>query len=181
MPQLKLQQLIFLDETWSKTNMTRLRGRAQRGQRLVEAVPHGHWQTTTVLMGLRAEGPVAPFVVDGAINGDIFVAWTKQHLCPELRPNDIVILDNLSAHKVSGVREAIEGVGAEVRYLPPYSPDLNPIENLFSKLKALLRGVAARTMETLWTTIGRLMDNFPREECLRYIRHAGYGTAATAT
>jgi len=122
MTSLDPRKLVFLDETWAKTNMSRLRGRAPRGKRLIEAVPHGHWQTTTVLMGLRADGPVAPLVVDGAINGAVFRAWVEQHLIHSLRPGDIVILDNLSAHKVAGVQDAIEAVGAELRFLPPYSP-----------------------------------------------------------
>lgn len=180
MPRLDPRKLVFLDETWAKTNMSRLRGRALRGERLIEAVPHGHWQTTTVLMGLRATGPVAPLVVDGAINGAIFRAWVEQHLSPVLQPGDIVVLDNLSAHKVDGVRTAIEAVGAELRYLPPYSPDFNPIEQLFSKLKWLLRSAAERTVETLWKAVGELLNDFPPSECLRYIQHAGYGKPQTA-
>ena len=175
MPKLDPSKLVFLDETWAKTNMSRLRGRSLRGTRLVEAVPHGHWQTTTVLMGVRADGPVAPLVVDGAINGDVFRRWVQQHLIHSLQPGDIVILDNLSAHKVAGIREAIESVGAELRFLPPYSPDFNPIENLFSKLKRLLRTAAARTVETLWNAVGKLLDQFPPSECLKYILHPGYG------
>jgi len=175
MPRLDPRRLVFLDETWVKTNMARLRGRALCGQRLVQAVPHGHWKTTTVLMGLRADGPFAPLVVDGAINGEMFHAWVNQHLCKELRPGEIVVLDNLSAHKISGIQEALENVGVQLRYLPPYSPDFNPIENLFSKLKWLLRSAAKRTVTTLWNTVGRLLNHFPPNECLRYIRHAGYG------
>jgi transposase len=175
MPRLNPRRLVFLDETWAKTNMVRLRGRAPCGRRLIEAVPHGHWKTTTLLMGLRAAGPVAPLVVDGAINGDIFRAWVEQHLSRELRSGDLVILDNLSAHKVVGVQNAITRVGAQVCYLPPYSPDFNPIENAFSKLKSLLRTAARRTQQGLWDTIGLLLDAFPADECLRYIRHAGYG------
>ena len=137
-------------------------------------VPHGHWHTTTVLMGLRSEGIVAPLVVDGPINGAVFLAWIKQHLCKELRPNDIVVMDNLSAHKVAGVSDAIEAVGASLRYLPPYSPDLNPIENLYSKLKWLIRSEAARTVKDLWNAIGKLIDKFSPSECLNYIINAGY-------
>lgn len=184
MPRLNPQRLVFLDETWAKTNMARLRGRALCGQRLIEAVPHGHWKTTTLLMGLRAWGPVAPLVVDGAINGDLFRAWVEQHLSRELQSGDIVILDNLSAHKVVGVEAAIRAVGAQLWFLPPYSPDFNPIENAFSKLKSLLRSAAARTLPSLWATIGTVVDQFPADECLRYIRHAGYGRkkrSATAT
>jgi transposase len=127
-----------------------------------------------VLMGLRSEGIVSPLVVDGPINGRVFLAWVQQHLFSELRPKDIVVMDNLSAHKVAGVCEAVEKVGAEVRYLPPYSPDLNPIETLFSKFKSLLRTEAARTVKSLWSTVGRLIDRFAPSECLRYILHAGY-------
>lgn len=174
-PRWDVHKLVFLDETWAKTNMCRTRGRAPRGQRLIEAVPHGHWHTTTVLMGLRTAGPVAPLVIDGAVNGDVFRAWVEQHLSKQLQPGDFVVMDNLSAHKVSGVLEAIEATGAEVRYLPPYSPDFNPIEQLFSKLKWLLRSAAQRTVATLWQAVGRLMDRFPPHECLRYIQHAGYG------
>ncbi len=181
MPKLDPQRLVFLDETWAKTNMARLRGRAPRGARLVEAVPHGHWKTTTVLMGVRAEGPVAPLVVEGAINGPVFRAWVEQHLSKELRPGDVVVMDNLSAHKTRGVRQAIEATGAQLRYLPPYSPDFNPIEKLFSKLKWLLRSAAQRTVEALWSAVGRLLDHFPPHECVQYIRHAGYGQPATPT
>lgn len=184
MPRLNPRRLVFLDETWAKTNMVRLRGRAPCGQRLIEAVPHGHWKTTTLLMGLRAAGPVAPLVVDGAINGEIFRAWVQQHLVRELRAGDLVVLDNLSAHKVAGVEAAISHSGARLCYLPPYSPDFNPIENAFSKLKSLLRSAARRTLTSLWDRIGTLLDHFPPDECLRYIRHAGYGKRpipATAT
>lgn len=184
MRRLNPQRLVFLDETWATTNMARLRGRAPRGERLIEAVPHGHWKTTTLLMGLRADGPVAPLVVDGAINGTIFRAWVEQHLSRDLRSGDIVVMDNLAAHKVAGIDAAIVETGAQLRYLPPYSPDFNPIENVFSKLKHLLRSAAERTVEALWNAVGRLLDHFPAQECLRYIRHAGYGPrtkAATPT
>lgn len=184
MRRLNPQRLVFLDETWATTNMARLRGRAPRGERLIEAVPHGHWKTTTLLMGLRADGPVAPLVVDGAINGTIFRAWVEQHLSRDLRSGDIVVMDNLAAHKVAGIDAAIVETGAQLRYLPPYSPDFNPIENAFSKLKHLLRSAAERTVEALWNAVGRLLDHFPAQECLRYIRHAGYGPrtkAATPT
>ena len=125
-------------------------------------------------MGLRSNGIVAPLVVDGPINGRVFLAWVQQELCKELHPKDIVVMDNLSAHKVAGVQEAIRAVGAEVRYLPPYSPDLNPIENLFSKFKSLLRSEAARTVDALWSAVSRMIDKFSPGEYLRYILHAGY-------
>lgn len=154
--------------------MTRSRGRAPRGERLVCSVPHGHWHTTTFLAGLRTTGLVAPLVLDGAINGAAFLAYTEQFLVPTLQPGDVVVLDNLSSHKVSGVREAIEAAGATLLYLPPYSPDLNPIELAFSKLKRLLRDAAERTVEDLWQTIGRLLHRFQPDECANYIRHCGF-------
>ncbi len=166
--------MIFLDETWATTNMTRTRGRAPRGERLVCSVPHGHWHTTTFLAGLRTTGLVAPLVLDGAINGAAFLAYTEQFLAPVLTPGDIVVLDNLSSHKVSGVREAIEAAGARLLYLPPYSPDLNPIELAFSKFKRLLRDAAERGVEELWQTIGRLLNRFSPTECANYIRHCGF-------
>lgn len=168
------ERLVFIDETWAKTNMTRTRGRSLRGTRLVARVPHGHWKTTTFLAALRSTGLTAPLVVDGAINGAIFLAYVQQHLAPTLSAGDIVILDNLGAHKVAGVREAIEGRGARVAYLPPYSPDLNPIETVFSKFKALLRLAAERTVAALWQTCGRLLDAFTETECRNHIRHSGY-------
>jgi transposase len=136
---LTIDRLVFIDETWATTNMTRRYGRAKRGARLIAAVPHGHWKTTTFIGALRADGLSAPTVFDGPINGARFLAYVQQVLVPSLKPGDIVILDNLSSHKVAGVREAIQAAGAELRYLPPYSPDLNPIEQMFAKLKALLR------------------------------------------
>lgn len=167
-------RVVFIDETWAKTNFTRRYGRSPRGTRLVEKTPCGRWQTTTFLGALRAEGFIAPLTVDGAINGDLFRAWVEQHLAPVLQPGDIVVMDNLSSHKVSGVREAIEGVGAELRYLPPYSPDLNPIELAFAKLKKLLRDGAARTVDKLWELCGRILDEFTEPECRNYFQHCGY-------
>ncbi len=154
--------------------MSPTRGRAPRGERLVCAVPHGHWHTTTFLCGLRTTGLVAPLVLDGAINGAAFRAYVEQFLAPTLVSGDIVVLDNLSSHKVSGVREAIEACGATLLYLPPYSPDLNPIELAFSKLKHLLREAAERSVEALWKTIGRLLSQFSPTECANYIRHCGF-------
>jgi transposase len=168
------ERLVFIDETWAKTNMTRPRGRSLRGTRLFAKVPHGHWKTTTFLAALRTTGLTAPLVIDGAVNGAVFLAYVRQQLVPTLRAGDIVVLDNLSAHKVAGVREAIESVGAQVWYLPPYSPDLNPIETVFSKFKALLRTAAERTVEALWTTCGRLLEQFSEAECRNHIRHCGY-------
>ena len=149
-------------------------GWAPRGKRLVCAVPHGHWHTTTFLCGLRESGLVAPLVLDGAINGTAFLAYVEQFLAPTLLEGDVVILDNLGSHKVAGVREAIEARSARALYLPPYSPDLNPIELAFSKLKRLLRDADERTMDALWTTIGRLLNQFSPAECSSYMRHCGF-------
>jgi transposase len=171
-------KLIFIDETWTKTNMTRLRGRAPRGQRLVAAVPHGHWRTSTFVAGLRCDGVVAPCVIDGAINGEMFLAYVEQVLVPTLQHGDIVIMDNLSAHKVAGVRQAIEATGATLIYLPAYSPDLNPIEQAFAKLKALLRAKAIRSVDALWKALGTLIDCFPPDECENFFKHSGYFQSA---
>ena len=165
---------MFIDETWASTNMARHHGRAPRGQRLRAGVPHGHWKTTTFVAGLRLDGIAAPFVLDGPINRSAFETYVERVLVPELKPGDIVIMDNLSSHKGPRVRELIETAGASLRYLPPYSPDFNPIENAFAKLKALLRKAAERTVEGLWTAIGRLLDSFTPEECANYFAAAGY-------
>jgi transposase len=154
--------------------MTRTHGRSPVGTRLIEKTPCGRWQTTTFLGALRAEGFIAPLTVDGAINGPLFLAWVQQHLAPALKPGDIVVMDNLSSHKVAGVREAIEAVGAELRYLPPYSPDLNPIELAFSKLKKLLRDGAERTVDKLTQLCGRILDEFTELESRHYFKHCGY-------
>ena len=166
---------MFLDETWASTNMTVTRGRSPRGTRCPGQAPYGHWHTTTFLCALRTDALVAPLVLDGPINGDAFRAWVEQALVPQLRPGDIVVMDNLGSHKVAGIAAAIETAGAQVRYLPPYSPDYNPIEQVFAKFKTLLRSTAARTMEALWCACGTLLDQFSADECERYIRHAGYG------
>jgi transposase len=175
---LPLDRFLFLDETWTTTNMTRLYGRALKGQRLVEAVPHGHWKTTTFIAALRSTGMTAPMVIDGALNGDLFCAYVHQVLVPELRPGDIVVLDNLSSHKRMEARAAIEAVGARVVFLPPYSPDFNPIENAFAKLKRLVRSAGKRTIDELWSFLGQVVDAFTPSQCLNYIRHCGYATAA---
>ncbi len=154
--------------------MARLRGRCRRGARLLTAVPWGHWKTTTFVAGLRLSGLTAPMVLDGAMNGAAFKAYTEQLLAPSLEPGDIVIMDNLSSHKVAGVREAITAVGADLLYLPPYSPDLNPIEQAFAKLKALLRSVSARTVDDLWAAIAEIIELFPPDECANYFRNSGY-------
>ena len=158
--------------------MCRRYGRARRGERLVAAVPHGHWHVSTFIGALRQDGLVAPCVVDGAIDGELFVAYVEQQLAPVLRPGDVVVMDNLSSHKVQGVRRAIEEKGAELLYLPPYSPDLNPIEMAFAKLKSLLRAKALRTMDELWKALGPISNAFSQTECSNYFRHAGYRQSA---
>jgi transposase len=157
------------------TNMISRYGWGPRSERLGDAAPHGHWRTTTFIAGLRSTGLVAPLVLDGPMTGEAFLAYVGQFLAPVLAKGDVVVLDNLPAHKVAGVREAIRATGASLLYLPPYSPDLNPIEQAFAKLKALLRKAAARTREALWTTIGRLLDTFTPAECRSYLVNSGYG------
>ena len=174
---LQASQLVFLDETWATTCMTPTHARCAKGQRCVARAPQGHWRTSTFVCALRQDGLAAPCVLDGPINGDAFVAWTEQMLVPQLRAGDIVIMDNLSSHKVQGVHQAIEAAGAQVRYLPPYSPDMNPIEQVFAKLKGLLRQTATRTQDSLWQAIGTLLDSFTPPECANYIRHCGYGNS----
>lgn len=154
--------------------MTRLRGRALRGQRLVSAVPFGHWNTSTFIAALRDDALVAPYVMDGAINGELFLAYVEQMLVPTLRAGDMVIMDNLGSHKVAGVRAAIEGAGAHLIYLPAYSPDLNPIEQVFAKIKAVLRAKAIRNVDALWQALGQIADAITPTECANYLRHAGY-------
>lgn len=157
--------------------MARLYGRCVRGERCRASVPHGHWKTTTFTAGLRSDGLIAPLVLDGPMDGNAFLAWVEQSLAPSLRQGDTVIMDNLPAHKVQGVREAIEAVDASLLYLPPYSPDFNPIEMVFSKLKTLLRGAAARTMPDLWQAIADALKRFTPTECRNYLVAAGYDAA----
>jgi transposase len=179
MPSLNTAKLVFIDETWAKTNMTRTRGYAPKGERLVDAAPHAHWHTTTFVGAITTRGFIAPMVVDGAVNGAVFRAYVEQVLVPELRRGDVVVMDNLGSHTLAGVRAAIEAAGCELLFLPPYSPDLNPIENAFSKLKRLLRPAAERTVDGLWSAIGRLLGRFTRRECRNYFRHCGYSRTAT--
>jgi transposase len=169
------RRLVFIDETSASTNMTRRYGRGTRGERLVCKVPYGHWKTSTFVAALRYNRVTAPLLLDGAMNGVSFLAYVEQILAPTLRRGDIVIMDNVSVHKVAGVREAIETRGAILFYLPPYSPDLNPIEQLFSKLKGILRKAAARSMESLWAVIGSCLVDFSPRECTAYLANAGYG------
>jgi transposase len=167
-------RLIFIDETGASTKLARLRGRALKGERCRAAVPHGHWKTTTLTAGLRLGGLSAPMLLDGPMHGAAFLAYVQQVLAPELTPGDVVVMDNLPAHKVAGVRAAIEAAGARLLYLPPYSPDFNPIELAFSKLKALLRKAAARTIDELWQTIAESLDDFTPAQCTNYFAAAGY-------
>jgi len=170
-------RLVFIDETWASTNMARTHGRCLRGERLRAGVPHGHWKTTTFTAGLTTRGMIAPFVLDGPINRLAFETYVAKVLIPELRPGDLVIMDNLSSHKGPRVREMIEAAGVELRYLPPYSPDFNPIENAFAKLKAFLRKAAERTMDGLWRAIGRLIDQITPAESANMFAAAGYDAA----
>jgi len=179
-PRLDPRRLVFVDETWASTNMTRRYGRCPRGQRLVCPVPHGHWKTTTFVAALRADGLLAPVVVDGAMNGAVFTAYVEQQLAPALRPGDVVVMDNLGCHKLAAVRRAIEAAGCDLLLLPPYSPDLNPIELAFSKLKGLLRAAGLRTVDGLWSFLGRALDAFAPEECANYLRHCGYHATPTS-
>lgn len=173
-PDLDPAKLVFIDESGLSTKMARLRGRSPRGERCRAGVPHGHWKTTTFTGALRLTGMTAPFVYDGAMNGTVFLAYVEQVLAPTLEPGDIVIMDNLPAHKAAGVREAIRRADARLLFLPPYSPDFNPIENAFAKLKALLRARAERTITALWDTVGTLIGAFTPTECANYFRAAGY-------
>ena len=168
------ERLVFIDETWASTNMARRHCRCRRGERLRSGVPHGHWKTTTLVAGLRRTGMVAPMVLDGPINRDAFIAYVHQVLVPGLSPGDIVIMDNLSSHKAPAARDAIEAAGAKLLFLPPYSPDFNPIEQAFSKLKAHLRKAAERTIHGLWDAIDRILDLYSPQECANYFANAGY-------
>lgn len=170
----EIGRLVFLDETWASTNMTRAYGRAPVGERLAGLAPFGHWKRTTFVGALRAGGLCAPMVVDGGINGAVFLAYVRQVLVPTLREGDVVVMDNLSSHKVEGVREAIEGAKARLEYLPAYSPDFNPIEMAFSKIKAELRRLELREVGQVEGFFGTAHGLFPPDECLAYIRHCGY-------
>ena len=165
---------MFIDETWASTNMARRGGRAPRGERLRAGIRYGHWKTTTFLAGLRITGMMAPMVLDGPINRLAFQAYVEQVLVPELSPGDIVVMDNLSSHKGPAVCQAIAATGARLLYLPPYSPDFNPIENAFAKLKALLRKAAEPTVDGLRDAIGHIIDLFTPSECANYFAAAGY-------
>ena len=169
------KKLVFIDETAASTDMTRRYGRGARGERLECKVPHGHWKTSTFVAALRHNRVTAPLLLDGPMSGQSFRAYVEQILAPTLKCDDIVIMDNVGVHKVAGVREAIEARGAILLYLPPYSPDLNPIEQLFSKLKSVLRRASARSIEALWGIIGACLADFTPRECASYIANSGYG------
>jgi transposase len=171
------EKLLFLDETGVTTNMVRRYGRAPKGERCVASAPHGHWHTNTFIAALRQDGVHAPWLLDGPMDGDCFLQYVSQILAPTLGPGDVVVADNLSSHKVAGVREAIEARGAELVFLPPYSPDFNPIENFFAKLKALLRKAASRSFESLTSDIRAILDSISTTECSNYLRAAGYVNA----
>ncbi len=169
-------RLVFIDETWVKTNMTRTHGRCARGKRLVAKVPHGHWRTLTFLAALRSDRIDAPCVIDGPINGRSFLAYVEQFLVPTLKPGDIVIMDNLGSHKRQAIRAALTAVGAKLFFLPPYSPDLNPIEQVFAKLKTLLRKAGERSITATWQRVGSLLEHFTPNECANYLVNSGYAS-----
>jgi transposase len=168
-------RLVFIDETWAKTNMAPLRGWAPRGERLEVKVPHGHWKTSTFIAALRSDRVEAPWLLDGPINGESFLLYVEQVLVPTLKPSDIVIMDNLGSHKSKAVRTAIRAVGAKLLFLPKYSPDLNPIEQLFSKIKHWLRDAGERTYDALCDAIGKILPAVLQSECRNYLQNAGYG------
>ncbi len=170
-------KLVFIDETGASTKMARLYGRSKRGSRVIGRVPWGHWKTVTCVAGLRQDAVTAPFVIDRPMTGAIFIEYLRQCLVPTLTPGDIVIMDNLPAHKVGGVREIIEAASAELRYLPPYSPDLNPIEQSFAKFKANLRKAKERTVPALYDRIGNALDLFTKAECRNDFKNSGYASA----
>jgi transposase len=170
------ERLVFIDETWTRTNMTPLRGWAPRGLRLQTKAPHGHWKTTTFLAALRHDRIEAPWVLDGPIDGESFTIYVEKVLLPTLNPGDIVIMDNLGSHKGKAVRALIRSVGAKLFFLPKYSPDLNPIEQVFAKVKHLLRKAAPRTAEAVWNAIGQLLPAFMPTECANYFENAGYAS-----
>jgi len=170
------KRLVFIDETWMKTNMAPLRGWAPKGERLPGAAPFGHWTTSTFIAALRCDGIDAPWVFDGPVNGDIFRTYVERVLVPTLSPGDVVVMDNLGSHKSQAVRRAIRQAGAHLLFLPPYSPDMNPIEQAFSKLKHWMRKAAARTRDTLWRTVGAILARFTTQECENYFKNAGYAS-----
>ena len=173
-PLLGVDQLVFLDESGARTSLARLRGRCPAGERLVARVPHGHWKTYTMVSAVRTSGPCAAALVDGPVDADVFRAYVTLVLAPALRPGDVVVMDNLQPHKASGVREAIEAAGATLMYLPPYSPDYNPIENMWSKVKQSVRGAAARTYDALQRAVWDALDAVTPADCRGFFRNCGY-------
>ena len=173
-PEIDVDRLVFIDETGASTKMARLYGRAPRGERCVAPIPHGHWQTTTFVGALRATGMTAPMVLDGAMDGAAFELYVREILVPTLGSGDIVVMDNLPAHKPTRIRAVIEAAGAQLMYLPPYSPDLNPIEMAFAKLKAALRKAAARSLQALWAAIADALTTFTAQDCINFFAAAGY-------
>ena len=171
---LDFNRLVFVDETGTTTSMTRLRGWGRKGKPLLGKAPHGHWMTSTFVAGLAHDGILAPMLIDTPMTGRIFQQWLTDHLIPELTPGSIVVCDNLPAHKVVGIRECLEAAGMGLLYLPPYSPDLNPIEQVFAKLKALLRSAAPRSFDTIVTALKHILERFRPAECANYLRHSGY-------
>ena len=174
LPELDPDTLVFLDESGAQTNLARLRGRCPEGERLVASAPHGHWKTYTMLAAVRTTGPCAAALVDGPVDADVFRAYTELVLVPALRPGDVVVMDNLQPHKAAGVREMIEAAGASLLYLPPYSPDFNPIENMWSKVKQLLRSAAARTFQALQAAVWAALDAVTPDDCRGFFAHCGY-------
>lgn len=169
-----IEKLVFLDESGAQTNMTRTHGRAPRGQRVIEKLPHGHWQTTTMISAIRSSGPFASVIVNGATDSDVFRTYVREALTPQLHAGDVVILDNLQPHKAAGIRQMIEAAGARLLYLPPYSPDLNPIENMGSKVKRKLRSTAARSFDSLINAVWSALDQVTPQDCLGFFRGCGY-------
>jgi len=170
-----LGRIVFIDETGLNTKMARLRGRSTKGQRLVASIPHGHWKTMTFIAGLRHDGMTAPWLLDGPMDGSGFVTYIQTQLAPTLQKGDVVVLDNLPAHKVADAKAAIKKRGAWLLFLPPYSPDLNPIELAFSKLKAHMKRLALRTVDELWKGLGQILELFSRQECENFFAASGYG------
>ena len=171
-----LGRIVFIDETGLNTKMARLRGRSAKGQRLVASIPHGHWKTLTFIAGLRHDGMTAPWVLDGPMDGDAFITYVRTQLAPTLNKGDVVVLDNLPAHKVAAAKAAIKERGAWLLFLPPYSPDLNPIELAFSKLKAHLKRLAPRTVDSVWKCAGKILELFSKQECANFFAASGYGS-----
>lgn len=173
---ISVSRLVFIDETWVKTNMAPLRGWGPRGQRLKATAPFGHWKTQTFIAALRHDRIDAPWVIDGPINGQLFLIYVEKILAPTLQPGDVVILDNLGSHKTKAARAAVRAAGAHLIFLPPYSPDLNPIEQVFAKLKHLMRKAQPRTVNATWRQVGQLLNCFSTDECANYLTNAGYGS-----